>query len=65
MDIWVFIPSVSAEWKFSNRLFLSLSADNLLNLREISYSNISPLLVETISYRVRPLSIIAKLRWQL
>ena len=65
MDIWVFIPSVSAEWKFSNRLSLSLSADNLLNLREISYSNISPLLVETISYRVRPLSVIAKLRWQL
>lgn len=65
MNMWVYIPSVSAEWKFSNRLFLSLSADNLLNLREISYSTLSPLLVETISYRVRPLSVIAKVRWQL
>ena len=65
MDMWVYIPSVNAEWKFSNRLFLSLSADNLLNLHEISYSTLSPLLVETISYRVRPLSVIAKVRWQL
>lgn len=65
MNIWVFIPSVNAEWKFSDRFSLSLSADNLLNLREISYSTLSPLLVETISYRVRPLSVIATVRWQL
>jgi hypothetical protein len=65
MNIWVFIPSVNAEWKFSDRFSLSLSADNLLNLREVRYSSISPLLVETISYKVRPLSAIVKVRWQL
>lgn len=56
-------PALSAEWKHKKHFRLKLCANNLLNLREYAHSTLSPMLDNSYTCQIRPLSVMLGANW--
>ena len=57
-------PDLSITWTGIKGLRLRLAVDNLLNIQSYSFVTVSPLLKETYSFRIRPITVLLGADWR-
>lgn len=58
-----FFADLFLTWKFRNGLRLKAQLNNILNMKEYSYVSLSPLLDNSFSYKIRPLTALIGFDW--